>query len=120
MRKRYIYDKQGNATEITDGYAISIRAHEIMPDIGRFRSMVDGSVIEGRKQYEEHLKRHHMRIVDPSEVSKEKILSYQKNYDVAPEHRKEIIRSQIDSMTHKEFKAALRRDIDAIKWKSNY
>lgn len=118
MRKRYVYDKHGNAVEVTEGRAIAV--HEVMPDIGRFRSMVDGSVIEGRRQYDEHLKRHHMRVVDPSEVATEKVMSYRKNYDVAPEQRKELIRSQIDALPHKEFKAALQRDIERIKWNSNY
>lgn len=118
VRKRYIYDKKGNAVEVSENYQPP--THYVLPDIGRFRSMVDGSVIEGRKQYEDHLRRHHMRIVDPSEVAPEKIAAYRKEYDAAPEHRKELIRSQVDAMTHKEFKAALQRDIERIKWKSNY
>lgn len=119
MRRRYVYDKQGNATEITD-VAIAVRAHEVMPDIGRFRSMVDGSVIEGRRQYDEHLKRHEMRVVDPSEVSAEKIMNYRPNYDYDPEGRKELIRRQIDALPHNEFKAAINRDVERIKWNSNF
>lgn len=119
MRRRYVYDKQGNAVEVTEARNIS-HLHEVMPDIGRFRSMVDGSVIEGRRQYDEHLRRHGMRVVEPSEVSADKISSYRKNYDFDPQGRKELIRSQIDALPHKEFKAAINRDIERIKWKSNY
>ena len=118
MRRRYVYYKNGNAVEVTEGRAI--QTHYVMPDIGRFRSMVDGTVIEGRRQYEEHLKRHNKRIVDPSEVQTEKILSYRKNYDVAPEHRKELIRAQVSSMTDSEFRKALNKDIEQAKWNSNY
>lgn len=118
MRKRYIYDKHGNAVEVAESRLSDL--HYVMPDIGRFRSMADGSVIEGRKQYEDHLKRKGMRIVDPSEVKTEDILNYKKNYDFSPDHRKELIRAQISSMTDKEFKAALRRDVDKLKWNSNY
>lgn len=118
MRKRWIYDKNGNAVEITDGMAIAV--HHIMPDIGRYRSMADGSIIEGRRQHEEHLKRHGMRVVEPSEITQEKIASYKPNYDVAPQQRKELIRAQIDAMPEREFKAALKRDIDRVKWNSNY
>lgn len=118
MRRRYVYDRNGNAVEVTEGRAIAV--HQVMPDIGRFRSMVDGSVIEGRRQYEEHLKRHNMRVVEPSEVATEKVMSYKKNYDFEPKQRKEIIRAQFDSMTQKEFKAALQRDVERIKWNSNF
>lgn len=118
MRRRYIYDKKGNAVEVTESRVAEF--HHVMPDIGRFRSMVDGSVIEGRRQYEDHLKRHNMRVVEPSEVAVEKIMNYQKKYDVQPEQRKELIRAQVEAMSQKEFKAALRRDIDNVKWKSNF
>ena len=118
MRKRYIYDKNGNAVEVTESRPLEI--HYVMPDIGRFRSMADGSVIEGRRQYENHLKKHGMRVVEPSEVATDKIMSYRKNYDFEPQQRKELIRAQVDAMSDKQFRQALRLDIDRIKWNSNF
>lgn len=116
MRRRYVYDKQGNSVEINNGRAIAV--HEVMPDIGRYRSVVDGSVIEGRAQHREHLRRHGMRELDPSEVSAERIAQYKGIPDVAPQQRKELIRAQVDSMTHDEFKRALKRDLDNARWNS--
>lgn len=116
MRKRYV-SVDGHWVPYEEAPAAAL-SPMIQGEIKPFRSMVDGSVIESRKQYENQLKRHGMRVVDPSEVQTEKILNYQKNYDVAPEQRRELIRAQIDAMPHKEFKAALQRDIDNARWNS--
>lgn len=117
MRRRYVYDREHDRmVEVVE--APRERLHEIMPDIGRYRSMVDGSVVDGRRQHEEHLKRNGVRVVEPGEVRKEDILKYRKDYNVAPKERLELIRAQVDSMTHEKFKAAVKRDIDNWKWNS--
>jgi hypothetical protein len=40
---------------------------QIMPDLPPHKSPVDGTVIEGRAQRREYLKRHGLREVDPTE-----------------------------------------------------
>ena len=85
----------------------------VMPDISPYRSQIDGSIIASRGQHREHLKQHGC-----VEVGNENIVKDMRNFDVAPQQRRELIRSQIDAMTHREFKAALKRDADRVKWNS--
>lgn len=91
--------------------------HHVMPDIKPYRSMADGSIIEGRSQHREHLKRHNCVEVG-NEVKNH--LSYYDRLpkDVAPQQRKELLCAQFDAMSHKQFKAAIKRDVDRIKWNS--
>ena len=84
----------------------------VMPDIQPYRSMIDGTVITSRSQHREHLARHGC-----IEVGNEE-LKDKRNYDVAPQQRRELIRSQIDAMSHREFRAAIKRDADRVKWNS--
>jgi len=118
MRKRFVYDGAGNATEITeDGYAVM---HYIQTEITPYRSMIDGTVIDSRSKHNEHLRKHGYRVVENSEVSQEKLANYKHELpDVSPQKRKELIRAQVDAMPHEEFKKALKRDIDRVKWESN-
>lgn len=115
MRRRYVYDKAGNAIEVTDG---RVTVHHIIGEIDPYRSTVDGSVIDSRTKHREHLKRHGMREIDPSEVSNDRLRSYKGLPDVAPQQRKEIIRAQIDAIPHDDFKKMLKRDIDNARWNS--
>lgn len=91
--------------------------HHVMPDIAPYRSMADGSIITSRSQHREHLKRHGCVEVG-NEVKSH--LAYYDNLkkDVAPQQRKELIRAQVDAMTQKQFKAAIRKDVDFVKWNS--
>lgn len=118
MRRRFVYDGFGNAVELTgDGHA---RMHFIQPEITPYKSMIDGSVIDSRSKHEEHLRRHGYRVVEPSEVTPDRINEYAtRQPDVSPEKRKELIRAQIDAMPHEKFRAAIKRDIDRVKWNSN-
>ena len=88
----------------------------VMPDIAPYRSMIDGSIIPSRSRHREHLRAHGMQEVgnDPSILNPRP----QPIPDAAPEKRKELIRSQIASMTHQQFKSMLRRDLDNIRWNS--
>lgn len=84
----------------------------VMPDIAPYRSQIDGSIIASRSAHREHLRQHGC-----IEVGNEK-LQDKRNFDVAPQQRRESIRSQIDAMTHREFRAAIKRDADRVKWNS--
>ncbi len=92
------------------------KAPMVMPDIGGYQSMIDGTYISSRSQHREHLKRHGCQEIG-NEV-KHHFSYYDKLPDVAPQQRKEIIRAQVDAMRHAEFKAAIKRDVDRVKWNS--
>lgn len=117
MKRTFVYDQLlDRMVEVTA--QDRVHTHEVIPELKPYRSQVDGTVIDSRAKHREHLKKHGLRQVDPSEVTKEKIMNYQPNYDVAPEQRRELIRAQIDAMPHEEFKRALKRDIDRVIWNS--
>ena len=88
---------------------------DVMPDIQPYRSMIDGRMITSRSTHRDHLRAHGYE-----EIGNE--TSYLKPPeglpDVNPEGRKELIRAQIDAMSHAEFKRALRRDVERVKWNS--
>ena len=90
----------------------------IFGDIQPYQSMIDGTMITSRSQHREHLKAHGC-----VELGNEPLKYLDKPYtgipDANPSGRKELIRAQIDSMSHKEFKAAWKKDMDRIKWNSN-
>ena len=92
----------------------------VMPDIKPYQSMIDGSWITSRSEHREHLKQHGC-----VEVGNEAMKTAEKQVkqgipDAAPQQRKEIIRAQVDAMPHRDFRAALKRDADRVKWNSNY
>lgn len=120
-RKRWIYI-DGEAYD-ADGFVPQSGADApmVMPDIAPYKSMATGEVITSRSQHREHLKRTGFREVDPSEVSTEKIMSHRHELpEVSTQKRRELIRAQFDAMPHDEFKRALKRDIDRVKWNSNH
>ena len=90
----------------------------VMPDIAPYKSMKTGEMITSRSQHREHLRRH-----DLQELGNEPLKNLGKPYtgipDVNPQGRKELIRAQVDSMTQKQFRQAIKRDIDRVKWNSN-
>ena len=85
----------------------------ILDDIKPYRSMADGSIITSRSKHRDHLKAHgcveigdqvhHLQVQRPTFESPA---------------RKELIRAQIDAMSNADFKRALRRDIERVKWNS--
>lgn len=109
MRKSYVqvdgvlYEK---GTEPLSGY------HLVQPDIEPYTSMITGERIEGRAQHREHLKRHGMREVG-NEV---KYVTQRPLPDAAPEKRKELLVSQVQSMNDRQFRTMLNRDITNAKW----
>jgi hypothetical protein len=64
----------------------------VMSDIAPYRSMVDGSMIEGRRQHRDHLRQHNC-----IEVGNEKMES-----KPAPivDTRRDVLRAQLANMTH--------------------
>lgn len=90
-------------------------APDVRGDIQPYKSMVTGEMITSRSRHREHLRRHGLRELgnDPAIYR-----PHQNIPDAAPQQRKELIRAQIDAMTHKEFKSAIKRDVDSVKWNS--
>lgn len=90
----------------------------VMGDIKPYKSMIDGTMITSRSQHREHLKTHGCQ-----ELGNEPLKHLDKPYtgipDVNPQRRKELIRAQVNDMTHRQFKEAIKRDVDRVKWNSN-
>ncbi len=123
VRSRTIYDSKGERiVEIVNGEVVYSRdelaervlTHHVMPDIAPYRSMIDGSVIDSRAKHQEHLHRNGCQ-----EIGND--TSYFKprpTPDVDPQGRRELIALQIKGMGHDNFKRALSREIEHIKWNS--
>jgi len=92
--------------------------HYVLPEIEPYKSMITGEMITSRTKHREHLKKHGCQ-----ELGNEPLKWVKKPYegipDVNPQGRKELIRAQIDQMTHKQFKEAIRKDVERVKWNSN-
>lgn len=88
---------------------------DVMPDIKPYRSMLTGELITSRSRHREHLKEHGYE-----EVGNDSSLSrpYQGIPDAAPQQRKELIRSLIDSVPESQLRKMIKRDADRIKWNS--
>ena len=87
---------------------------QIMPEIEPYKSTVTGEWITSRAKHREHLRRHNMVEVgnDSSLYAKPKPIS------AASQTRKELLIAQVNAMTHEEFKAAGRRDLDNLRWQT--
>ena len=83
----------------------------ILDDIKPYRSMADGSVITSRSKHREHLKAHGC-----VEIGDQNMQVQRPTFESAT--RKEMIRAQIDAMSHAEFKGAIRRFVERVKWNS--
>lgn len=57
MRTRYVW-RDGEMIEIAVAHPGAEAKIQVMPDIGGYKSMADGSWISSRSQHREHLKRH--------------------------------------------------------------
>jgi len=87
----------------------------VIPDIAPYQSMVTGELITSRSKHREHLRAHGMQEVgNDSSLRK----AYTGIPDTNPEQRREILRAQVNAMTHKQFKAAGKRDLDNLRWNS--
>ena len=86
----------------------------VIGDIKPYRSMIDGSMITSRSQHREHLRVHGCVEIG----SETKQLQPSGPVDVNPQGRKELIRAQVDAMSHADFRRAIRRDVERVKWNS--
>jgi hypothetical protein len=90
----------------------------VIDDIKPYRSMLTGELITSRSKHREHLRQHGV-----IELGNEPLKTLGKPYqgipDANPQGRKELIRAQIDAMSHAEFKRAIKRSVDRVKWNSN-
>ena len=113
MRRKFV-QINGELVEVSLNYQ-PISNPAVHGDIPRYRSQIDGSWIEGRAQHRAHLKKHGCVEVgnDLPQTFEPKGIP-----DVSPQKRKELIRSQVDAMSHREFKEAIKRDVDRVKWNS--
>ena len=113
MRRAYVY-VDGIAYE--KGTEPRASGPMVMGDIKPYRSMIDGREITSRSKHREHLRAHGYQEIgnDISALLK----PAQGIPDVNPQGRKELIRAQIDAMSHAEFKRAVTRDIERVKWNS--
>ena len=112
MRKSYV---QIDGVLYEKGTEPRSSAPMIMPDIPEYTSMIDGTRIRSRSQHREHLRMHGCVEIG-NEIPKNP--QYQGIPDAAPQQRKELIRAQIDAMTFGEFRQAIKRDVDRVKWNS--
>jgi hypothetical protein len=60
VRRSWVYDEKGNATEIGEARAVEQKAAMVMGDIQPYKSMVTGEMINSRSTHREHLKAHHL------------------------------------------------------------
>lgn len=91
----------------------------VMPDIEPYQSMIDGSMITSRSEHRAHLKQHGCVEVG-NEAHTIARNAYKNLPDPTAQSRRELIRAQVDAMTHREFRQAIKRDADRVKWNSNY
>ena len=116
MRRRSVYINGVAYEKGTEPRAEESAAPMVMPDIKAYRSMIDGSEITSRSKHREHLRAHGYQEIGNETAT---LLKAPNGIpDVKPEQRKELIRAQIDAMSHAEFKRAVTRDIERVKWNS--
>ena len=112
MRKRYV---QINGQLYERGHEPLPDATLIIEDIKPYKSQITGEMINSRSQHREHLRAH--GCVEIGDQAKH-MMNWKPNYDANPEGRRELIRSQVDAMSHAEFKRAIQRDVERVKWNS--
>ena len=110
MHKRYV---QINGQLYERGHEPVAEGPMVIEDIKPYQSQVTGEMITSRSQHREHLKQHDcVEIGDQIQHLKMNRPTFESA------QRKELIRAQVDAMSHAEFKRALQRDIDNVKWNS--
>ena len=105
---------QINGELVEYGENVERVAPDVMPEISPYKSQITGEVIDSRSKHREHLKRHgYEEVGNDSSLFKPRKIP-----DVSPQKRKELIRSQIDRMPEKDFRAMHKSFIDNLKWNS--
>ena len=113
MRRRYV-QIDGVLHEVGD-----VRATprvEIVPDFDKpYQSMITGEMITSRAKHREHLRRHgYVEVGNDS-----RLYEKPKPISAASQARKEMLIAQVNAMTHEQWKAAGRRDLERIRWQTN-
>ena len=80
------------------------KAHEVMPDIKPYKSMITGEVISSRSKHREHLKRHGCIEVG-NEIGSRGIP------DTSPGKRKEIIKELVNQHTDSTWRKMMRHEV---------
>ena len=110
MRKRYV---QINGQLYERGHEPVAEGPMVIDDIAPYRSQVTGEMITSRSQHRDHLRQHGCVEIG------DQVHHLQPNRpDFESPQRKELIRAQIDAMSQAEFKRAIRRDAERVKWQS--
>lgn len=112
VKKSYV---QINGVLYERGHEPVAEGPMVMGDIKPYVSQIDGSVIDSRSKHREHLKAH--GCVEIGDQTKALMQQARRDPFESPQ-RKELIRAQIDAMSHAEFKRALQRDVERVKWNS--
>ena len=113
MRRRYV-QIDGILVEYGDHIPERV-APDVRGDIEPYQSMATGEMITSRSKHREHLKAN--GLIEIGNETKH-LLKDSRNFDVNPQGRRELIRAQVDAMRHQDFRTAIKRDIDRIKWES--
>ena len=114
MKKRFV---QINGELYERGHEPEVSDHrfgpDVMPDIAPYRSMVTGEIINSRSRHREHLRERGLtEIGNDSSLAK----PYQGMPKTDPAHLKEILRAQVNAMTHDQFKKAGRMELENLRW----
>lgn len=111
MTKRSYVQIDGVLYEKGD-HSVTART-QIVGDIQPYKSMITGEMITSRAKHEEHLRRHgYQEIGNDSSLTKPK----SGFPDAAPQRRKELLIAQVQAMTHEQFRAAGKRDLERLRW----
>lgn len=89
---------------------------QIVPDFSKpYKSMITGEMITSRAKHREHLRRHGYQ-----EIGNDSSLAAQRKSfpEAAPQRRKELLIAQVNAMTHEQFKAAGKRDLERLRWQT--
>ena len=97
------------------------QTHHVMPDFkAPYKSMITGEMIPSRAAHREHLKKH--GCVEVGNEVKAHMAYYDKvGAEVREKQRasaRELIAAQVRDMTHQQFRAAIKKDADFVKWNS--
>lgn len=110
MKKSYV---QINGVLYERGHEPVPEGVYVVPDIKPYVSQITGEVIDSRSKHREHLRMHGC-----TEIGDQVHHLKPPRQDFDSAQRKELIRAQVDAMSHADFKRALRRDADRVKWNS--
>lgn len=113
MKKKYYADENGHWVEQRPTYETGVM---VMSDIEPYQSMLTGEMITSRSKHRQHLREH--GCVEIGNDYHEQLTYYDKLGDIAPQQRHDLIQAQVDAMSEKDFRKALKRDIDRVKWNS--